>query len=180
MAYIHGAVAVPELADTSDLGEPIVIAPPATQTKVKTVLALPGFTFADNKLKPEHVTAIKDFAKVVAADKTPGRLLRFVGHTDSAGPPKVNLRLGFGRAQMALMRMTEELESAVRDHLVDVHVRRRSRAALEDVDDELVAQPSRTDLAAGRDDGPGTSRGQGRQLAMSQVGRLLDACQCPH
>ena len=111
MAYIHGAVAVPELADTSDLGEPIVIAPPATQTKVKTVLALPGFTFADNKLKPEHVTAIKDFAKVVAADKSPGRLLRFVGHTDSAGPPKVNLRLGFGRAQMALMRMTEELEA---------------------------------------------------------------------
>lgn len=111
MAYFHGGVAVPELAETSEFGEPIVIAPPATRTKVKTVLALPGFKFADNKLKPEHVTAIKDFAKVVAADKTPGRLLRFVGHTDSAGPPAINLRLGFGRAQMALMRMTEELEA---------------------------------------------------------------------
>lgn len=111
MAYIHGGVAVPELAETSDFGEPIVIAPPVTQTRVKTVLALPGFKFADNKLRPEHLKAIKDFAKVVAADKTAGRVLRFVGHTDSAGPPKVNLRLGFGRAQMALMQMTEELEA---------------------------------------------------------------------
>jgi outer membrane protein OmpA-like peptidoglycan-associated protein len=102
---------VPELAETSDFGEPIVIATPVTHTRVKTVLALPGFKFADNKLRPEHVKAIKDFAKVVAADKTAGRVLRFVGHTDSAGPPKVNLRLGFGRAQMALMQMTEELEA---------------------------------------------------------------------
>ena len=111
MAYIHGGVAVPELAETPGFGEPIVIAPPVTRTRVKTVLALPGFKFADNKLQPEHVKAIKDFAKVVAADKTTGRVLRFVGHTDSAGPPKVNLRLGFGRAQMALMQMTEELEA---------------------------------------------------------------------
>jgi outer membrane protein OmpA-like peptidoglycan-associated protein len=111
MAYIHGGVAVPELAETSHFGEPIVIDTPVTKTRVKTVLALPGFKFADNKLRPEHVKAIKDFAKVVAADKTAGRVLRFVGHTDSAGPPKVNLRLGFGRAQMALMQMTEELEA---------------------------------------------------------------------
>ena len=111
MAYIHGGVAAPELAETSAFGEPIVIAPPRTHTRLKTVLALPGFKFADNKLQPEHVKAIKDFAKVVAADKTPGRLLRFVGHTDSAGPPAINLRLGFGRAQMALMRMREELEA---------------------------------------------------------------------
>jgi outer membrane protein OmpA-like peptidoglycan-associated protein len=111
MAYIHGAVSVPELAGTPDFGEPIAIAPPVTGTRLKTVLALPGFRFADNKLQPEHVQAIKDFAKVVAADKTAGRILRFVGHTDSAGPAKVNLRLGFGRAQLALMRMTEELEA---------------------------------------------------------------------
>lgn len=111
MAYIHGGVAAPELAETPDFGDPIAIAPPVTGTRVKTVLALPGFKFADNKLQPEHVKAIKDFAKVVAADKTAGRVLRFVGHTDPAGPAKVNLRLGFGRAQMALMRMTEELEA---------------------------------------------------------------------
>ena len=111
MAYIHGGVSTPELAETSDFGEPIVITTPVTQTQVKTVLALPGFRFADNKLQPEHVKAIKDFAKVVAADKTAGRVLRFVGHTDPAGPAKVNLRLGFGRAQMALMQMTEELEA---------------------------------------------------------------------
>ena len=111
MSYIHGGVSVPELAETSNFGEPIVIATPVTQTRVKTVLALPGFKFADNKLRPEHLKAIKDFAKVVAADKTAGRVLRFVGHTDPAGPAKVNLRLGFGRAQMALMQMTEELEA---------------------------------------------------------------------
>jgi outer membrane protein OmpA-like peptidoglycan-associated protein len=111
MAYINGGVSVPALAGMSHFGEPIVIAPPVTVTRLKTVLALPGFKFADNKLQPEHVTAIKDFAKVVAADKTAGRVLRFVGHTDSAGPPKVNLRLGFGRAQIVLMRMTDELEA---------------------------------------------------------------------
>jgi outer membrane protein OmpA-like peptidoglycan-associated protein len=103
MAYIHGAVAT--------LGEPIVIAPPVTRTRLKTVLALPGFKFADNKLRPEHIQPIKDFAKVVAADKSPDRVLRFVGHTDSAGPPKVNLRLGFGRAQIVLMQMSDELDA---------------------------------------------------------------------
>ena len=119
MAYIHGAGSVSELAETSDFGEPIVITTPVTQTRLKTVLALPGFKFADNKLRPEHVKAIKDFAKVVAADKSADRSLRFVGHTDSAGPLKVNLRLGFGRAQIALLQMTDELD-ALGDSGVDM------------------------------------------------------------
>jgi len=103
MAYINGGVA--------GLGEPIVIATPVTVKRVKTVLALPGFKFSDNKLQPEHVKAIKEFAKVVAADKSPDRLLRFIGHTDTAGPPVVNLRLGFGRAQIAQMQMNDELQA---------------------------------------------------------------------
>jgi outer membrane protein OmpA-like peptidoglycan-associated protein len=57
------------------------------------------------------VKAIKEFAKVVAADKSPDRLLRFIGHTDTAGPPVVNLRLGFGRAQIAQMQMNDELQA---------------------------------------------------------------------
>jgi outer membrane protein OmpA-like peptidoglycan-associated protein len=48
---------------------------------------------------------------VVAADKSPDRLLRFIGHTDTAGPPVVNLRLGFGRAQIAQMQMNDELQA---------------------------------------------------------------------
>ena len=39
MAYIHGGVEAPELAETSAFGEPIVIAPPRTHTRLKTVLA---------------------------------------------------------------------------------------------------------------------------------------------
>ena len=50
----------------------------------------------------------------------------------------------------------EDLERSVGDHLVGVHVGRRARAALDDVDDELVVQFTVADFRAGRHDRGGT------------------------
>jgi hypothetical protein len=48
--------------------------------------------------------------------------------------------------------VAEDLQSSVGDHLVRVHVRRRSSPALNLVDYELVVQRTVADLDAGRDD----------------------------
>ena len=49
-------------------------------------------------------------------------------------------------------RVAEDLQRAVGDHLVGVHVGRCACAALDLVDDELVVQRTAADLDAGRDD----------------------------
>jgi hypothetical protein len=48
--------------------------------------------------------------------------------------------------------VVENLQSAVRDHLVGVHIGRRSGPALDLIDHELVVQRTAADLDAGRDD----------------------------
>src|SRR5262249_33893347 len=55
-----------------------------------------------------------------------------------------------GVAELVLaLRVAHQLEGPVRDHLVGVHVGRGARAALEDVQPELVVQLALDDLLAG-------------------------------
>lgn len=55
----------------------------------------------------------------------------------------------------------EQLQRTVRNHLVGIHVRRRTGAALHHVDHEMLVQPALLDLAAGIDNsravGPSSS-----------------------
>ena len=68
----------------------------------------------------------------------------------------------------------DQFEREVGHHFVGVHVQRCARAALEDVDRELVhAHALVQDLVAGRDDGLGLVLGQGVQAAVSHRGGFL-------
>jgi hypothetical protein len=60
--------------------------------------------------------------------------------------------------------LAEELERAVREYLVDVHVERRTRARLEDVDHELIVVRPVGDLA-----GRGLDRGPQARIEHAQV-----------
>ena len=67
----------------------------------------------------------------------------------------------------------------VGDHLVGVHVRRRSRSGLEDVDGELVVVLAGSDLVPGSGDALGQLGVQQAQLGVHAGGRGLDAAQPP-
>ena len=77
-----------------------------------------------------------------------------------------------------------ELDGTVGDHLVGVHVARRARAGLIDVDGELVVEPSLGHLAAGNHEGldllPGerlAARFQFTQFTVGGGGGQLDQAQ---
>jgi hypothetical protein len=53
------------------------------------------------------------------------------------------------------LRMTEQLEGAVCDHLVGVHVDRRSGAALDRIDDKMIVEPAGDDVVSSARDGVG-------------------------
>ena len=72
-------------------------------------------------------------------------------------------------------RVAELLEPEIRDHLVCIHVRRRSRTALDDVDDELIVQPPGPDVLARTDDRVGLDPVEHAELVVRQRRRLLDA-----
>jgi hypothetical protein len=63
--------------------------------------------------------------------------------------------------------------SPVGDDLVGVHVRGRSRAALDDVDDELVAEFAVQDVGAGGLDGVGAPGVQEAEFAVGAGGCQL-------
>ncbi len=69
----------------------------------------------------------------------------------------------------------EDLFGAVGEDLVHIHVERRPRAHLEDVDGELVVALPGQDLVAGRDDGRGPLPVEEAEPAVGPGGRLLDA-----
>src|SRR5690606_26497039 len=73
------------------------------------------------------------------------------------------------------LRVSEELERAVAEHLVRVHVGRRACAALNDVDHELIQQPTAAHLLAGAPDRAREARVEEAELAVRHGGRLLDA-----
>ena len=62
--------------------------------------------------------------------------------------------------------VTENLETAVGDHLVGVHVGRRSRAALDNTDRELVVQGTADDLLADLIDEVGLGRVENPEFAV--------------
>ena len=64
---------------------------------------------------------------------------------------KVHVVVGVDDVEAAL-RQAEMLQRAVHHDLVDVHVRRGARPALEDVEDELVGQRAAGNVVAGGDD----------------------------
>ena len=72
-------------------------------------------------------------------------------------------------------RVTELLEREIGDHLVGVHVGRRARTALDDVDDELIVQLAGADLLARADDRVGLDPVEHAELVVRQRRRLLDA-----
>ncbi|CAM5693841.1 hypothetical protein SAFG77S_03633 [Streptomyces afghaniensis] len=65
---------------------------------------------------------------------------------------------------VAAAGVAEDLQGAVGDDLVGVHVRRGAGPALDGVDDELLVQPSGADLLAGPDDRTGDVRRQQAQV----------------
>ena len=71
----------------------------------------------------------------------------------------------------------EYLERSVGDHLVGVHVGGRARAALDDVDDELVVQFTVADLGAGRLDRGGTLVIEQTEFPISPCGSLFHCSQ---
>ncbi len=79
------------------------------------------------------------------------------------------------RMQVAVVALgvAEQFEGPVGDHLVGVHVRRGPRATLDDVDHELVVQPSAPDLPAGGGDRVGLPRGEQTEVAVGESGGLL-------
>ncbi len=68
----------------------------------------------------------------------------------------------------------KELDRAVRDDLVGVHVRRRAAPGLEDIDDELVVERAVDDVLSRADDRSGDVLVEQSQLAVDQRRLLLD------
>jgi hypothetical protein len=67
-----------------------------------------------------------------------------------------------------------ELEGAVRDHLVGVHVRRRAGAALDHVDHEVLVVAAGANLLRGADDEVGDVVGEEPEVVVRERGGLLD------
>ena len=70
--------------------------------------------------------------------------------------------------------VTQNLQCAVGDDLVDVHVRRGAHTALEHVDGDLVVQCAAADLHARRLDGLGTFAVEQSEFAVRRRGGLFD------
>ena len=68
----------------------------------------------------------------------------------------------------------EDLQGAVGDHLVDVHVGRGARAALDHVDDELVVKAPGGDLVAGLRDRVALVLAEHPEFGIGQCRGLLD------
>ena len=68
----------------------------------------------------------------------------------------------------------EQLQCTVRNHLVGIHVRRRTGAALHHVDHEMLVQPALLDLAAGIDNSPCRRTVQQSQIAVRPRRGFLD------
>ena len=64
----------------------------------------------------------------------------------------VDVVVRIDRAVVA-QRLAEELQRPIGEHLVDVHVRRRARPALQGVDDHVLVEPAGDHLFAGGLDG---------------------------
>ena len=70
-------------------------------------------------------------------------------------------------------RLAEELQGAVGDHLVGVHVGRGPRPGLEDVDHELAIEPTFRHFRRGADDRLGLARAEEAQVRVhARAGRL--------
>jgi len=70
------------------------------------------------------------------------------------------------------------LERKIRDHLVGIHVGRRSRAALDEIRRELVTELARDDPITGLHDGVGNLRVECAQIAVGHGSRLLHVAKC--
>src|SRR5439155_1600938 len=86
------------------------------------------------------------------------------------------------RMQMLVLAslVAEALERAVADHLIGIHVARGARAALDDVDDELLVQLSLADFLAGEADRDRTLVVDQAELAVGDRRGLLHARQRRH
>ena len=82
----------------------------------------------------------------------------------------------FIRVQMAefALGMAHDLQRAVGDHLIGVHVGRGAGAALNEVDDELVMQLARADLVAGGGNRLAARGVEQAQIAVGAGGGLFD------
>src|SRR5882672_367432 len=88
----------------------------------------------------------------------------------------------FDRVQIAVLAapVAEQLEPAVGDDFVGVHVGRGPRPALDDVNDELVEQLALADLLAGSRDRFGFVVGEQSEAIVRERRRLLDAGERAH
>ncbi|MDQ1206694.1 hypothetical protein QE377_003053 [Microbacterium sp. SORGH_AS 862] len=77
------------------------------------------------------------------------------------------------QVRVLALGVTEDLQGPVGDDLVRVHVGRRARSALDDVDDELVRERAASDLAAGSRDGVGAHRIEQAEVAVGEGCSLL-------
>ena len=83
-----------------------------------------------------------------------------------------------GDDRVVPFRLAQDLQGAIRDHLVRVHVDGGAGAALDRVHDELVVKLARNHVVRGRGDGvrdprrevPGVAVGQGRRLLHDRHG----------
>ena len=96
-----------------------------------------------------------------------------VGKTSFDDCPMLTWSLGWTGFLLPTVA-AEDLDRAVRDHLVGVHVAGGARPGLEDVDDELAVVLSGGDLVRGLDDRVGQLGVQLAAVAVHLGGRLLD------
>ena len=85
----------------------------------------------------------------------------------------VDVFVGVQKLVVAL-RPTKQLKRAVGDNLIGIHVGRGARAALDDVDHELIEQPACPDLFRGGDDGVGQLGIEQAQFAVAARRRQFD------
>ena len=83
-------------------------------------------------------------------------------------------------AAVVAQRLAEELQGPIGEHLVDVHVRRRARPALQGIDDHVLVEPARDHLFAGGLNG-GELRFVGpAELVVRPRRRQLDRAEAMH
>jgi len=82
--------------------------------------------------------------------------------------------------RVVALGVAHDLQGAVGDHLVGVHVGRGAGAALDDVHHELVAETAGPDLLARRDDRGRLLRFQEPEVAVGEGRGLLHGRKCHH
>ena len=124
---------------------------------------------------PETVICINDNMAVGAMLELYRRGVRIPDEVELAGCGNSRQSMVEGVEKSVIpLRVSEEFERAVGDHLVDVHIGRGSGPSLKGVGDEFAGELARFDLFAGGTDGGGLLRVEIAELGVGGGARFFD------